>query len=124
MTILMIMIMIMIIKIMIIIFSCESNVTKCFSGSRLVLVASRDIMEREEVEIIIVMLLINLITLVISTGLLEQLPAGDGHHHDHHHFHNNDQVHPHDQIAESYLPGGGDQLDRDQRRAYLHHFYK
>jgi len=54
---------------------CESNVTKCFSGSRLVLVASRDIMEREE-------------------------------------------------IAESYLPGGGDQLDRDQRRAYLHHFYK
>ena len=29
--------------------SCESNVTKCFSGSRLVLVASRDIMEREEV---------------------------------------------------------------------------
>merc|ERR1719184_448888 len=54
---------------------CESNVTKCFSGSRLVLVASRDIMEREE-------------------------------------------------IAESYLPGGGDELDRDQRRAYLHHFYK
>jgi len=54
---------------------CESNVTKCFSGSRLVLVASRDIMEREE-------------------------------------------------IAESYLPGGGSDLDRDQRRAYLHHFYK
>ena len=28
------------------------------------------------------------------------------------------------QIAESYLPGGGSDLDRDQRRAYLHHFYK
>merc|ERR1712181_173397 len=29
-----------------------------------------------------------------------------------------------EEIAESYLPGGGHELDRDQRRAYLHHFYK